>query len=140
MKTLIRLFKFSAKLLGWFLLALWLYSLVACTPYRYTPVEIVQNTQQMGDRIRRDSVYIRDSIIVKEKNDTVFKDVIRYEYIYKFIKDTVFTHTRDSITNTVEVERKMTKLEKLRMDIGTGVLFAIPILIALWLLYRKFKK
>ena len=78
MKTLIRLFKFSAKLLGWLFLALWLYSLVACTPYRYTPVEIVQNTQQMGDRIRRDSIYIRDSIIVHEKNDTVFKDVIRY--------------------------------------------------------------
>ena len=140
MKTLIRLFKFLVKLPWWLYLAWWLYFLVACTPYRYTPVEIVENTQQMGDRIRRDSVYIRDSIIVKEKGDTVFKDVIRYEYIYKFVKDTVFTHTRDSITNTVEVERKLTKLEKLRMDIGTGVLLAIPILIALWLLYRKLKK
>ena len=77
---------------------------------------------------------------MREKNDTVYKDVIRYEYIYKFVKDTVFSHSTDSITNTIEVERKLSKLEKLRMDIGTGVLFAIPILIALWLLYRKFKK
>lgn len=140
MKTLIRLFKFAVKLLGWLFLALWLYSLVACTPYRYTPVEIVEETRELGDRRKRDSIYIRDSVYVCEKSDTVFVTRWRVEYRDVFRVDSVLIERRDSITNVVEVERKLTKLENLRMDIGTGVLFAIPIIIALWLLYRKFKK
>lgn len=140
MKILIRLLGFLVKLPWWVYLAWLLYFLVACTPYRYTPVEVVAETRELGDHMRKDSIYIRDSIVVREKNDTIFKDVIRYEYIYKFIKDTVFTHTSDSITNTVEIERNFTKWETACMNTGRGVFFAITILIALWLLYRKFKK
>lgn len=88
----------------------------------------------------RDSIYARDSIYVVERGDTVFKTTTKYVYKDRVRLDTIYIERRDTVTNVVEVERELSRMERLKMDVGAGILWAIPILIALYVLYRKFKK
>ena len=53
------------------------------------------------DKYHRDSIYIRDSVIIHEKGDTVFKDRWRIEWKDKIIRDTVFK------TDTVYKEKEV---------------------------------
>ena len=53
--------------------------------------------------MRRDSVYIRDSIYVWEKGDTVTKYVERVRYQYKLQTDTLYKYR--SLRDTVYMER-----------------------------------
>ena len=61
-------------------------------------IKDVQNTSNVETRIEyrdkyhRDSIYIRDSVIIHEKGDTVFKDRWRTEWKDRIIHDTV-NHT-----------------------------------------------
>ena len=92
--------------------------------------------------IQRDSVYIADTTIIREKADTVYITRWRTEYKEALRVDTVQVVRTDSIQTIVEVEKKLTKVQQLKMDVGAGVLYAVPILIAvgLFALYRKLKK
>lgn len=122
------------------LLALVLYGMTSCTSVKYVPVETIKTDSVRVVDVQRDSIYVQDSVIVREKADTIFVTRWRTEYREALRVDTVQIVRTDSIQNIVEVERKLSKLEQTQMDIGRGVMWAIPILIALWLLYRKFLK
>lgn len=66
----------------------------------------LQNTSNVEARIEyrdkyhRDSIYIRDSVIIHEKGDTVFKDRWRTEWKDRIIHDTV------NHTDTVYIEKE----------------------------------
>ena len=104
------------------------------------PVENVKTDSVRVVDVQRDSIYVQDSVIVREKADTIFVTRWRTEYRETLRVDTFEIVRTDSIQNIIEVERKLSKLQQTQMDIGRGVMWAIPILIALWLLYRKFLK
>ena len=53
------------------------------------------------DKYHRDSIYIRDSIIIQVKGDTVFKDRWRTEWKEKESGDTVI------LTDTVYIEKEV---------------------------------
>lgn len=112
---------------------------VNCSP-RVIPVERVKVDSVYIARYERDTVYKLDSVRVYTLRDTVYNDRLRYIYRDRLLRDTVYSCGRDTITNVVEVERRLSLLEELKMDIGNGVMWAIPFVIALWLLYRKFIK
>lgn len=59
------------------------------------------------DKYHRDSIYIRDSVIIHEKGDTVFKDRWRTEWKDRIIHDTV-NHT-DTVYIEKEVFRERTE-------------------------------
>ena len=62
------------------------------------------------DRLRVDSVYNRDTVQIYGRNDTVFKDVIRWRERFRI--DTVSVVRIDSIPYPVEVIREVNKLTK----------------------------
>ena len=97
---------------------------------------------QYIDRLQRDSIFVKDSVFLKEKNDTVYLTKWRVEYREALRVDTFNIVKVDSINTIVEVEMKLTRWQQTKMNIGTGVVYAVPILIAvgLFLLYRKLKK
>ena len=97
---------------------------------------------QYIDRVQRDSIYILDSVDVREAHDTVYITKWRTEYKEALRVDTFRVERIDTLNTIVEVEKKLTKVQQLKMDVGTGVLWAVPILIAvgLFVLYRKLKK
>lgn len=137
MKTIRRYFDIilSVALL---MATLWL--ICSCSTVKYVPVETLKTDSVRVVDIQRDSVYIADTTIIREKADTVYITRWRTEYKEALRVDTVRVVRTDSIQTIVEVERELSKMEELKMNIGSGVLWAIPILIALYILYRKFLK
>ena len=107
---------------------------------RVVPAESVRVDSVYIARYERDTIYERDSVTIYAQSDTIHKD--RYKYVFRdrVLRDTIYKSESDTVTNVVEVERDLTGIEELKMNIGNGVLWAIPFIVALWLLYRKFIK
>lgn len=86
------------------------------------------------DRLKRDSIYQRDSIYIMVKGDTVFKYQYKYSYRDKLIRDTVAVVRRDSIPYPVEVpkyvERKLSWWQNTLL--WSGVLAWLLIILMLW--------
>lgn len=61
----------------------------------------VETRIEYRDKYHRDSIYIRDSVIIQEKGDTVFKDRWRTEWKDRIIHDTV------NHTDTVYIEKEV---------------------------------
>lgn len=105
-----------------------------CTKTVYVPVESVRTEYQ--DRYLRDSIFLRDSVHVREKGDSVIIDRWHKEYVDRLRVDS-FIRT-DSIQvpypvdKIVEVNRLYWWQEAL-MWVGVG---AIAILM-LWLIKRR---
>ena len=139
MKTLIRITE-------WILYKWWLWLLLAilcsCSTVKYVPVETVRTETERVVDIQRDSIYVLDSIYVREAHDTVYVTKWRTEYKEALRVDTFNVERIDTLNTIVEVEKKLTKWQQTKMDVGTGALYAVPILLAvgLFLLYRKLKK
>lgn len=136
--------RFILRFINWkvvLLLALLLALMCSCKT-QYVPVETVKIEEREKLKIERDSIHVHDSVYIYLQGDTVYEE--RWKTIYKevFRTDTFLITKTDTINHIVEVEAELTKWQKAKMNIGTGVLYAVPILIAvgLFVLYRKLKK
>lgn len=111
----------------------------SCRSPRYIPVETIKTEYRYVDRIQHDSIYQRDSINMYRDGDTVYRD--RYKYLYKYMyinKVDSFTKT-DSIQVPYPVERKLTRWESTKMELGGwafGALIVMALVIVGWLFYR----
>jgi hypothetical protein len=74
--------------------------LVGCkTRVQYVPIE--KERIEYQDKYYRDSIFLYDSVLVKEKGDTIFLERYRYLYRDKLIRDSIYIH--DSIPIPYEV-------------------------------------
>lgn len=84
--------------------------LAACSTIRYVPVETAHTDTLIRNVARLDSIYVRDSIYVYQKGDTITKYVEKWRYKYKTKTDTLYIAKRDTVTVTVtEVREKPIK-------------------------------
>ena len=74
------------------------------------PVIVEKTKIEYRDRLRVDSIYNRDTVQIYGRNDTIFKDIIRWRE--RFRVDTVSVVKIDSIPYPVEVIREVNKLTK----------------------------
>lgn len=111
----------------------------SCTTTKYVPVESVRVDSVYVARVERDSIYERDSVFVAVKADTVLVSRVQYRYRDRIVRDTLSVVQRDTITRVVEIEKKLSRREQLKMDVGGGALWALPIIIGLFILYRRLK-
>lgn len=101
-----------------------LLSLASCkTNTVYVPVETVKI--EYRDHFLRDSIYLKDSIFMRTKGDTVLVD--RYKYLYKdkLIRDSIFVTDSIQVPYPVEVVREVNRLKTwqiILMCLGTGVI------------------
>ena len=141
MRLILRYILKNFDLIVIFLIAIFTAILVcSCSTVKYVPVETVKTDSIRVVDVQRDSIYVRDSVLIRTKADTVYVTKWRVEYREALKVDTFLVQRVDSINTVVEVEKKLTKIQQLKMDVGAGVLWAIPIIIALYLLYRRFLK
>lgn len=110
----------------------------------YVPVESVRYDRVMIEKLMRDSVFVRDSVYLKEKGDTIYKYKDRFVYVYKNRVDTFFAEKIREIEVPVPVERKLTWWERVKLNYAEwviAVLVAIDLVYALrqWLA-RKIRK
>lgn len=80
-------------------------------------------------KVQRDSVWLHDSISVKEKGDTVLIEKWHTKYREKQVHDTTYVAKIDSIPAPYPVEKlvekKLSKWQMLRMGIGDLVIMII---------------
>ena len=110
----------------------------------YVPIESVRYDSVMIEKLMRDSVFVRDSVYLREKGDTVYVEKDRYVYVYRSVVDTFFAEKIREVEVPVPVERKLTWWERVKLDYAEwviGVLVAIALIYALrqWLA-RKTRK
>ena len=110
---------------------------------QYIPVETVRTEYKTRDSVRYDSIYKHDSIFYLIKGDTVYKYVKQVEYKYLFINrmDTILK--TDSIQVPYPVEKRLTRWQTLKMELGgwaLGVIIGFALVIVGWMIYRLQKK
>ena len=140
MRTLIRLAILAGNVLVWAMIVAAICAVMSCSCEK--PVVTHKVDSIYLSRYERDTVYKLDSVRVYTLRDTVYTDRWRYVYRDRLVRDTIYKSERDTITNVVEVEKRLTKVQQLKMDIGAGVMWAVPILMAvgLFVLYCKSRK
>lgn len=134
-------------LVGAIVCIVWLLIFNSCTTVRYVPVvehrtDTVQITKQ-----QRDSIWLHDSIYMKEymSGDTVYmlRDRWHTKYIESIRHDTTYISKRDTIPCPypveVEVERQLTWWQRLRLYLGNIVLMAGVFGICIWLVKMKLR-
>lgn len=116
-----------------------------CTTTKYVPM--VQYKEKLVSKtdsfLQTDSVLVHDSVMVTQRGDTIFHDrwhyKDRYKYIYKNSADTLIV--RDSIPYKVEVEKTLTRGQRIYIDLGKlclgALIMLVVILLIVWLVNRK---
>lgn len=136
MKTLLRLVDNAWWVV---LLALAVLCMMSCTTTQYVPVETVRTDSVRIVDVRRDSIYVMDSVIVKSKADTVYVTRWRTEYKEALRIDTLLCERVDTVTVEKVVEKELTEWEQLSLDVGNGVLW-VAIIAAIgaivWMIIR----
>lgn len=106
--------------------------LIGCKSAQYVPVENTIVKTEYKNTVSYDSIYFKDSVYIKEKNDTVYIENIKYRYKYVSNIDTILKN--DTITNTIIQEVEVTKeVNKLKwwqkVLIALGALFIVYVII-----------
>ena len=113
-----------------------IWSMCSCST-QYVPVESVRYDSVFFEKIRKDSIFVQDSVFIRQKGDTVFKDKFKVVYKYVLLRDTMLTVRRDSIPIPVPVEKKRTWWEQTKIDVG-GYAVTIIVIYVLCRLMRLF--
>lgn len=135
MKTMkIQLVSFLPELVTFALLAL---LATSCGAARKQIEAIYLRDTTYISKVQVDSVFRRDSVFVKEKNDTIYiyKEKVRDRY--RLLRDTVYRHKVDSVyidrVREVKVEKELTAWQKFRLR-GFWTLLAA---IACWIVWKN---
>lgn len=117
--------------------------LTGCKSVQFVPVETVRTDSVYIDRYQHDSIYQRDSVFVNRwtAGDTVYQDKVVWKYVYrdKVVYDTVAILRSDTVRVPYPVERRLTKWEQVRLNVGGWViaLVVITILVVVgWAIYK----
>ena len=104
------------------------------------PIPQIKTEIKYIDKVKYDSIYLKDSVYIVQKGDTIYNNKVAYRYKYKYLKDTVIVNKTDTITRLqkvteIKVQNQLNIVQKVLIYIG---LFSI--LLFLIILYKHFKK
>ena len=104
------------------------------------PIPQIKTEIKYIDKVKYDSIYLKDSVYIVQKGDTIYNNKVAYRYKYKYLKDTIIVNKTDTITKLqkvteIKVQNQLNIVQKVLMYIG---LFSI--LLFLIILYKHFKK
>ena len=80
--------------------------MAGCASTRHLPQTVERTTHDTlyQNSLQYDSIYIDNRTYTYREADTVYREKIRYEYKYKYLRDTVRIHKVDSIPEIMKVE------------------------------------
>jgi len=101
--------------------------LSGCTRTIYQDREVVRHDTTYISKFALDTVIQRDSILVLERGDTVYKTIQKYVYKVKERRDTCYVQRTDTVlqTDTKEVQKTVRKNDWLELVGGAAVAFLI---------------
>lgn len=110
------------------------------TKYVSVPEIHTEYITRVDTTVRTDSVYLKDSVYVERKGDTLYVNktlyMDRYHNIYKVKKDTVVK--RDSVNVAYPVEKEMSRSE--RLFVAMGEFFAALVIALIFVIGVKLYK
>ena len=113
----------------------------ACSPRIVEHIRVQRDTYI--ERVQVDSLYIRDSVFIREKGDTVFQYRERIRDRYRFIHDTTFIHRTDTLKVEKErlVEKQLSRWQSFSITFGriAMIIFALALAAAGVKFYLKWK-
>lgn len=119
----------------------------SCTRKVYVPTETVRTEykDRVVEAVRVDTVAMRDSVAVYVNGDTVRITKYRDRWRTRIIErhDTCTLTKTDSVQVPVQVERKLTRWERTKMDAGgiaIGILGVAALCGLAWLAWLAYKK
>ena len=114
----------------------------SCTTTQYVPVIEHKTDTVYQNKVKHDSIWQHDSVQIMIKGDSVTIDRWHTKYVSKEVHDTTYISKTDSVPVPYPVEKlvpaELTTWQKLRMNIGTFMIFATLLFAVGWLLKRKF--
>lgn len=113
-----------------------LFVICSCRTVKYVPVETVKVDTTYINKLQRDSIYMLDSVYVKEKGDTVLIEKYKYLYCDKLVRDTMYISKADSIQVPYPVEKELTRWQQFRMDFGGWAMCIVVISILILIVYK----
>ena len=103
--------------------------LTGCTTTRYVPVETVRTDTLKVTKYERDSIYIHDSTIVREKGDTMLIEKWHTRWRDRWMHDTVYQSRVDSVPKPYPVEKhvpaELTWWQQTRLHLANILLYAL---------------
>lgn len=135
--------RYVCVVIGWVLIAVLAVMCIGCKSVQYVPVETVRTDTCYVNKIRTDSVYVRDSVVVERGGDTIKVTAWRWRERYVVQRDTIYRSKKDSIAVPYPVERKLSRREKTKQDIGgiaIGAFIAVVSAVVIWLAAKKMRK
>ena len=104
------------------------------------PVPQIKTEIKYIDKVKYDSIYLKDSVYIIQRGDTVYNTKVAYRYKYKYLKDTITVNKADTITRLqkiteIKVKNQLNVVQKILMYIGLFSLLMFIIII-----YKHFKK
>ncbi len=135
--------RYVCVVIGWVLIAVLAVMCIGCKSVQYIPVETVRTDTCYVNKIRTDSVYVRDSVVVERGGDTIKVTAWRWRERYVVQRDTIYWSRTDSIAVPYPVERKLSRWEKTKQDIGgiaIGAFIAVVSAVVIWLAVKKMRK
>lgn len=110
----------------------------SCSKTVYVPVKSTITDVQFKDRVQYDSVHVLDSVLIREKGDTITIFRYRDRYRDKFIYDTTYIFKTDSIQVPYPVDKELNRWQKIKMDFGGTAMLVIFLIVAGWFVRKKF--
>ena len=103
--------------------------LTGCTTTKYVPVETVRIDTMKVTKYERDSIYIHDSTIVREKGDTMLIEKWHTRWRDRWMHDTLYQSRVDSIPKPYPVEKRvpaeLTWWQQTRLHLANILLYAL---------------
>lgn len=110
--------------------------LMGCKSVQYVPVKEVVHDSIYLAKVQKDSVWLHDSVYVKDRGDTVWLERWHTKYVERLRIDTIFETHVDSIPVPYEVVRevpaKMSKTQKGFMWFGIIAMMALVLIVGRW--------
>lgn len=137
--------EFCAWLLIGVLVGFIIFFLSGCTTTEYVTVEKVRTDTVNHSKVLRDSVWLHDSVYIKEKGDTVTVERWHTEWRERLLFDTLLIATHDTVPQPYPVikvvEMSLSWWQRLRLYLGDGVLVFLLVVAAYYgnKAYRVFK-
>ena len=87
------------------------------------PISQIKTEIKYIDKIKYDSIYLKDSVYIVQKGDTIYNNKVAYRYKYKYLKDTITVNKTDTITKLqkiieIKIQNQLNTVQKVLMYIG----------------------
>jgi hypothetical protein len=116
----------------------------SCSSVKYVPVVQHKTDTFYLSKNVRDSIYLRDSVSIIERGETVRIEKWHTRYVSREVHDTTYLSKTDSIPTPYpvevikEVDKPLTWWQRVKMFVGLSSLIIITLLFIAYLIIKKF--